>query len=313
MIKALASGLSLILLRLFSLLPFFLLDAIGYIMTFLLNNIFPYRKEIILKNLRHAFPEKSEKELLEIKKKYYSYFSRLFVENIKMFNLSLNQLDKRISLENPELIKEYFDNGSDIALMAAHYGNWEWLLGLRKDIPHHSIGIYKSLNNRYYNRFFVRQRAKFGTEMVNMREVPRILLKHRGNKLSTLTVFISDQSPVWEEIQYWTEFLNQNTPVYLGPEKLATKFKMAVVYFRVRVKTKHSYSVQAIPICDDASEIDQYRITEQYLQLLEEDIRNEPEYWLWSHRRWKLTEKREREEKLGIRRFEGKWKRKSNA
>jgi KDO2-lipid IV(A) lauroyltransferase len=230
------------------------------------------------------------------------------MENIKMFNLPLAKLEKYIQLENPEILKNYYDQGVSVAVIAAHYGNWEWLLGLRKDVPHHSIGIFKSLNNKYFNRFFTRHRSEYGTEIVNMREVPRVLTRYFRNKQLTLTVYIADQSPVWEEIQYWTMFLNQLTPVYLGPAKLAGKFNMAIVYFRVKVKERNRYSVEAIPVCDNAAEMKETEITEKHLKLLEEDIRNNPEFWLWSHRRWKLTEKRMKQEKSGVFRFEGHWR-----
>ncbi|MFW5820000.1 MAG: lysophospholipid acyltransferase family protein [Bacteroidota bacterium] len=312
MIKEIFSRLLFLLLRLISLFPFFILDAVGYLIYFLLNTIIRYREKVIMKNLKNSFAEKHESDLRDIKKKFYSYFSRLIVENIKMVNFSLNRLGKHIKTENPEILTEYYKQGKDIAVMAAHYGNWEWLLGLRKDIPHHTIAIYKSLNNKYFNDLFKDHRSRFGTELVNMREVPRVLLEHAENKRRTLTVFIADQSPVWEEIQYWTKFLKQDTPVYLGPEKLARKMKMAMVYFRVKVEKNHHYSVEIIPICDDASKTEEYKITERYFELLEEDISNAPEFWLWSHRRWKLTEKRNRLEKQGIFRFEGQMRKKTS-
>ncbi len=310
MTKSILTAISYYFLRILSFLPFALLNAIGSFVFFLLDKVIHYRKKIILRNLRNAFPQKSDEELKRITTGFYRYFSRLLIENVKMFNLSVNELQNRIKLENPEVIENFFKEGSDIAVMAAHYGNWEWLLGLRKDIPHHCLGIYKSLNNKRFDNFFKSHRSRYGTEMVNMREVPRVLLKHSGNNLSTLTVFISDQSPVWEEIQYWTEFLNQETPVYLGAEKLAKKMKMAVVYFRVKVQPKNTYTVEAIPVTPDASKEEEFVITECYLKLLEEDIIREPEYWLWSHRRWKLTEKKRNLEKQGIYRFEGKQRKK---
>lgn len=311
MIKALFSGLAFFVLRLFSFLPFFVLRIIEKFVFFLLNRIVHYRGNVIMINLKNAFPDKNDEELKLIKTRFYRYFSRLMIENIKMFNLSNKDLQKYIELENPGLLNEYFKKGKDVAVMAAHYGNWEWLLGLRKDIPHHPVAIYKPLNNKFFDHLIKHQRSRYGTELVNMREIPRVLLRHAANKLKVLTVFISDQSPVWEEIQYWARFMNQDTPVYLGPEKLAGKMKMAVVYFRVKIREDNRYSVEVIPITDDASESDKFLITEHYFELLEQDIRNAPEYWLWSHRRWKLTEKRQRLEKQGIYRFDGNFRKKT--
>lgn len=311
MIKSIFSGLAFFFLRLFSFLPFFVLRAIENFFFFLLNKVVHYRAGVIMKNLKKAFPDKSEEELRSIKSRFYRYFSRLVIENIKMFNLSAKELEKYIYLENPDLLRAYFEENKDVAVMTAHYGNWEWLLGLRKDIPHHPLAIYKPLNNKFFDHLLKHHRSKYGTELVNMREIPRVLLKHASNNLRVLSVFISDQSPVWEEIQYWTSFMNQDTPVYLGPEKLAKKMKMAVVYFRVKIRKENNYSVEAIPISDDASKSEKFQITERYFSLLEEDIRNAPEYWLWSHRRWKLTEKREHLENEGIYRFDGKMRKRT--
>lgn len=303
-------GLVYALLKFFSLFPIRVLNGVGYLIFLLLNRVLHYRKDVILGNLRNSFPEKSAKEIEDIKTNFYRYFSRLLVENVKMFHLPLEKLEKYIHLENPGIMRDYFNSGKNVAVLAAHYGNWEWLLGLRKDIFHHPLGIYKTLNNKYFDKFFVHHRSQYGTEMVNMREVPRVLMHNKENKRLSLTVFIADQSPVWEEIQYWTNFLNQETPVYLGAEKLARKLDMAVVYFRMKVKPGNHYSVEVIPLADNASEWKEYTITERYLSLLEEDIRNAPEYWLWSHRRWKLSEKRKREENQGTFRFKGKFRRK---
>lgn len=311
MIKALFSGLAFFILRLFSFLPFFILRIIEKFIFFLLNKVVHYRGNVIMVNLKNAFPGRTEEELKQIKTRFYRYFSRLVIENVKMFNFSDKDLEKYIYLENPEFLNDYFQKGKDVAVMAAHYGNWEWLLGLRKYIPHHPVAIYKPLNNKFFDHLIKHQRSSYGTELVNMREIPRVLLKHAANKLKVLTVFISDQSPVWEEIQYWTHFMNQDTPVYLGPEKLAKKMNMAVVYFRVKIQERNRYSVEAIPISDDASKTEKFQVTERYFELLEEDIRKAPEYWLWSHRRWKLTEKRKRLEKQGIYRFDGQMRKKT--
>jgi KDO2-lipid IV(A) lauroyltransferase len=310
MIRLISFGITFIFVRLFSLLPFFILNGTSWVIFQLLDKIIHYRKSIIVKNLKNAFPEKTDDQISLIKTEFYRYFARLIMENIKMFNLSLRKLERHIYLKNPEELERLFKLNKSVAAIAAHYGNWEWLLGLKKDVPHHTLGIYKLLNNKYFNSFFTNHRAHYGTEMINMREVPRILLKYARENTKTLTLYISDQSPVWEEIQYWTTFLNQDTPVYLGPEKLARKMKMAVIYFRVTVEKSNRYSVEAITITEDASKMQDYEITNQHLRLLQEDIRRNPQYWLWSHRRWKLTEKRVLEEKQEIYRFEGAFRKK---
>ncbi|MGC9344347.1 MAG: lysophospholipid acyltransferase family protein, partial [Bacteroidales bacterium] len=162
MIKAISFGLVYGFVKLFSLLPFWFLNGVGRVIFILLDNVIHYREKIIIRNLENAFPGKSAQEIKKIKSRFYRYFSRLLVENIKMFNFPLTKLEKYIYLENPELIKDYYERGISVSAIAAHYGNWEWLLGLKRDIPHHSIGIFKSLNNQYFNNFFTRHRSAYG-------------------------------------------------------------------------------------------------------------------------------------------------------
>jgi len=310
MIKAISFGITYLIIRLFSFFPFFILNGLSWIIFQMLDKIIHYRQQVILRNLRNAFPEKSQEEIRIIKTEFYRYFSRLIMENIKMYSLSPKRLEKYIHLKNPEVIRKFYDEGVSVAAIAAHYGNWEWLLGLKKDVPFHTLGIYKPLNNSLFNTFITGHRSRYNTEMINMRDVPRVLRNYVNKGIRTLTLFIADQSPVWEEIQYWTKFLNQNTAVYLGPEKLAQKLKLTVIYFRVNVLKNHRYEVEAIPLTEDASKLKRFELTEAYLRLLEEDIINMPCYWLWSHRRWKLTEKRDLQEKQGIYRFEGHFRKK---
>lgn len=298
-------------LKILSLLPLMVLRRLSFPLSFFLHYIIRYRSDVVKKNLDLSFPQRSGKEKKAITKKFYRYFSRLIMENIKLTSLRPEKLSDYIRLKNPELIARLHREGKSIAAIGAHYGNWEWLLGLKKDVSHETLGIYKSQNNKKFDEFLVRQRSRFGTRLISMREVPRVLLEYSRTSTPTLTLFISDQSPVWEEIQYWTNFLNQPTAVYLGPEKLASRFRMAVLYFRVRVFRKH-YEVEAVPITEDASSEKPFSITDRYFTLLGEDILGKPEYWLWTHRRWKLTERRRREEDKGHFRFEGSFKKPGN-
>jgi KDO2-lipid IV(A) lauroyltransferase len=217
-------------------------------------------------------------------------------------------LTSRIFFKNPEVLSKYFKEGKSVVAIAAHYGNWEWTAGLGKSAKHHTIAIYKPLSNPLFNQFMKDHRAKFGTELVSMRDSIRVLLEYKKTGIPTLSLFIADQSPVWEEIQYWTKFMNQETPVYLGPEKIATRFNMAVVFLKVNPLSKGIYEVEIIPVTEDASREENFFVTEKHVELLENTIRERPEFWLWSHRRWKLTRKREREEAAGIHRFKGSFK-----
>lgn len=308
--RRIVDWLSILSLRFFSLFPLWLLYGFAWLAGKIMIYLVPYRRKIVLENLENSFPGKDKKELKVISRKFYRYFAIMIVESVKMYGMSLGQLERRVRITNPEYIRKLFDEKKSVIVIAAHYCNWEWILGIRKYVPHYGMAIYKPLNNKYINRKITRFRSRYLTRLVSMRDIPRVLLELKGQGIPSMSVYFTDQSPVWEEIQYWTKFLNQMTPVYLGPEKLASKFGMAVVYFRTRLAAKGYYEIEVVPITEDASKTAEFEITEKHVKLLEKDIIRDPQYWLWTHRRWKLTKKREEEEKKGIFRFDGQFKKK---
>jgi KDO2-lipid IV(A) lauroyltransferase len=291
---------------LLALLPFWLLYAFADALYFLLYYVFRYRREIVRDNLTRSFPNKSIGELQKIEKAFYRNFSDMLIESLKMIHLSPKELSKRIPVINPEILDKYRASGRSIAAVGAHYGNWEWTLGIVQHLNYKTIGVYKPLNNKRFDSLINKMRTKFGTELVSMREIIRVVLKNKIEKTPTFNVFIADQSPVWEEIQYWIPFLNQNTAVYLGPEKIARQFDMVFIFGKISKTSRGHYSVELIPIEENVPNTAEFEVTKKFFKLLEEQIENSPEFWLWSHRRWKLTRKRENEEKRGVYRFSEK-------
>jgi KDO2-lipid IV(A) lauroyltransferase len=290
-------------LRTIAFLPFWILFIISDSLYFLLYYVVRYRLNVVKDNIMRAFPEKSEKELQKIEKRFYRHFSDLIVESIKMIHLSPEQLSKRIPIINPEILNKFRDSGRSIMAVGAHYGNWEWTVGIVHHLNYKTIGVYKPLNNKRFDSYANKIRSKFGAEFVNMREVIRVLVKYKNQKTPTFNVFVADQSPVWEEIQYWTPFLNQQTAVYLGPEKIAKQFNMVVLFGKVMKTGRGRYNVEFIPLAEDPLKASEFEITKKFIGILEGLIIDKPEYWLWSHRRWKHTRKREIEESRGIFRF----------
>jgi len=288
---------------LLALLPFWVLYAFADTVYFLLYYVFRYRREIVRDNLSRAFPTKNKKELQKIEKAFYRNFSDMLIESLKMIHLSPKELSKRTRVINPEILDKYRASGRSIAAVGAHYGNWEWTLGIVQHLNYKTIGVYKPLNNIRFNSLINRMRTKFGTELVSMREIIRVVLKNNIEKTPTFNVFIADQSPVWEEIQYWIPFLNQTTAVYLGPEKISRQFNMVFMFGKISKTSRGHYSVELIPIEENVPDTPEFEVTQKFFKLLEEQIENNPELWLWSHRRWKLTRKREKEEKRGVFRF----------
>jgi KDO2-lipid IV(A) lauroyltransferase len=290
-------------LRTLAFLPFWILFVIADGLYIVLYYLMRYRLRIVRDNIRHAFPEKSELEKLRIEKAFYRHFADMLVECLKMVHMSPEELDKRVPLLNPEILDKYRNSDRSVVAVGAHYCNWEWTLGIVPHLKYLTIGVYKPLNNKRFDGLVNKTRSRFHTRMVNMREVPRVLIKYKSEKVPSFNVFIADQSPVWEEVQYWIPFLNQKTAVYLGPEKLAKQFDMVVLFGKVKKTGRGRYTVELIPVEENPLESPEFEITEKCFGILEEIIREQPEYWLWSHRRWKLTRRREKEEGKGIFRF----------
>jgi KDO2-lipid IV(A) lauroyltransferase len=245
-----------------------------------------------MNNLRNAFPGKSEAELKIISKKFYRHFNDILVEILKMIHFSPEALASRIKVKNPEVLNDLYNQKKSVIAVVGHYNNWEWILGTKPYVPHQSMAIYKPLNNKYFNRFLIRNRSRYGVELISMRETLRKMLTYKKENKITLCAFITDQSPVWEETQYWTNFLNQLTPVYLGIEKMAKKTGQAVVFLHVQKIARGRYEMEVIRLFDQVDNIPIHEITNRHLAVLEQIIITQPEYWLWTHRRWKLTPRR---------------------
>ena len=251
--------------------------------------VFGYRKKIVFENLHKSFPEKTEEEIQLIAKKFYHHLNDILFESIKMIHLSPKQLADRIPMINPEIFHDLYARKKSVIAVVGHYNNWEWILGTKPFVPHHSLAVYKPLNNKWFDEFMIRNRSKYGTEIISMRQTLKAVLEYKRNNVLTVSAFIADQSPVWEEVQYLTTFLNQNTPVYLGIEKIAKKTDQSVVFLHVHKTSRGRYAVEIIKLFDEVSGTTANEITEKHTRVLEQIIRDKPEYWLWTHRRWKLT------------------------
>jgi Kdo2-lipid IVA lauroyltransferase/acyltransferase len=246
-----------------------------------------YRKKVVFENLRNAFPEKSEKEIEEIAKKFYHHFCDILIEILKLFNISPKEMKKRMRLKDPDVFNDDFEKKKNILVVIGHYNNWEWGCSLGMHMPYQAASIYKPLTNKLFDDLMIRLRTQFGAEVVPMAKTSRWLIKQIQDGKPIQLTFIADQSPYHTEIQYWTNFLNQDTPVFLGIEKLALKTKNPV-YFASFIKIKRGYyEVEIEKLCDDCNELPLHELTERHVRALEKLIRTTPQHWLWSHRRWK--------------------------
>lgn len=286
MIKKSFSYIGIFFLNILSLLPLSLLYPIAALGYYLVYYIFPYRKQVVRENLTNSFPEKSQLEIIELEKKFFRYLCDLVVEILKMAAISKSELQCRVKFTNLDQVERYFQEGKSVLACTGHYGNWELCmlaLGTRLSAPEYVI--YKPLNHQIFGNWFHKIRTRFGNHFIPMRQTLRAIASSRNE--ATMFCFAGDQTPVGSETHYWINFMNQSTPVLLGLEKIALQTNRPIFYFSARLIKRGYYEVDCIPLCLDPKSTQEYEITNKQFALLEEILKKEPAYWLWSHRRWK--------------------------
>jgi Kdo2-lipid IVA lauroyltransferase/acyltransferase len=255
---------------------------------FLLIYYFPsYRRKVVATNLKNSFPEKSDEELRIIEKKFYRHLADFFIETVKLMHVSVEEQKRRYTFSNIEIIDKLREEKRDIVAVLGHYNNWEWPTLLPFFLKYKIIIIYRPLQNKYFDRFIYRQRSRYGIVLTPTNMVIREIVNSQKNNINTISVFLTDQTPALGDIKYWTKFLNQDTPVYTGTEKIASKYDMAMVFFHVQKIKRGYYNLDIELLLEHTAGLPEHAVTETHVRRLEEIIREKPEYWLWSHRRWK--------------------------
>jgi len=256
---------------------------------FLLLYYFPsYRRKVVTENLSNSFPEKSAEEITLIGKKFYRHLADLFVETLKLTHLSNKKLTKRFIISNPELIDNLYNSERDVALVHSHYNNWEWLVAcLPLYTKYRCIGVFKPLQNKFFDRFLNSLRTRNNAGLAPMNHVIRKIIENQGKNIRTLYGFMADQTPAKPNIRYYTDFLNQDTPVFLGIEKISAKYDMSVIFFNVQKVRRGYYEATVELLFEQTKGLPEYKVTDTHVKRLEEIIRQNPEYWIWTHRRWK--------------------------
>ena len=271
----------------FSILPWSILFILSDVTFVFLYYLIGYRRKIVQTNLANSFPEKSYKELKSIEFRFYRYFTDMIFEIFKLFTMSDEQKLARCKMDNEtvEMLRELYTKGKSGILVMGHYGNWEYCpCGLPLQSDFQSYVIYHPLTNPYFDKLMSRLRTRTSCKLYTMTGTLKGMITNRNEM--NLTAFLSDQSPNPKGAQ-WMQFLNQDTAVFNGSEKIAQKLQMAVIYGCLERVERGKYIFHTKLICEDASKIPPGEITERHLRLLEADILKAPEYWLWTHRRWK--------------------------
>lgn len=273
-------------LTILSFLPLSILHFVADGFYVLIYYVFGYRKKVVRENLLNSFPEKKLEEIIAIEKTFFKYLASLIFEVIKLQSISEKELRKRMKFTNVDLVEAYLKNNESVLFCASHYGNYEWIcVGIGMAFSGQHYPIYKPLNNEVFDNWFLKMRSRFGNRMISMRQTIRAIQSSKN--LPTMFTFGSDQSPSREDSHYWTTLLNQEAAVQLGIEKIAKKTNRPVFYLKMSYIKRGYYEVDCVPICLEPAKTAEFEITELHTRCLEEMIKAEPAYWLWSHRRWK--------------------------
>lgn len=267
--------------------PMSFLYIISDFFYFLMYYVLGYRKKIVFDNIKTAFPEKTDKEINSISKKFFSHFTDLIFESIKSFSISKENLTKRYTYENVEVINNLAEKGKSIVLMGAHHNNWEWSFGLPLQVNIDCYGTYTKIQNNYFEKVIKSSRMRFGYDGVPTAEFIKAIGKKVKDKNQSLYIMLSDQSPQLHRTKYWSNFLGEFVPVHTGAETLSKKYHFAIINMSVLKVKRGYYKTKFTLITENASDYKDFEITDKYLKLTEKNIKKQPQFYLWSHKRFK--------------------------
>jgi KDO2-lipid IV(A) lauroyltransferase len=279
--------------RLHAALPFCVLYVLSDILYLLIYKVARYRLRVVRRNMKASFPDKTEAELRRMERRFYRHFADYTVETIKLAHVSEEKIRQRAEMTNPALIDDLVDSGHTcIIILLGHYGNWEWFTAGNSFFARAVMyPVYRPLSSAAFDRLFVDLRARFGAVGIRKRETVRDLVRLKREGTPALAVFLADQTPSRANLHYWSDFLSQDTPFLTGPERIACKLHLPLVYADVRKLCRGYYSVEFKLISDAPEATPGYPLTERYARLMEETILRDPAFWLWTHKRWKYKRK----------------------
>ena len=270
--------------------PFIFLYAFSDFVGFILYRVIGYRKAVVRSNLKRAFPEKSEKELIKIEKASYKNLADIFVEGVKGFTMSKKSVMKRHRFLNPEIVDKYYEQNRGVIVAAGHVGNWEWgAFSAAYYSQSIIVGLYKPLSNKYIDGFAIRSRAKAGTILASISKT-RYYFQQYANKPSVF-LMASDQSPSNTKKAIWAPFFGIDTPFLHGPEYYAKTYNLPILFLHLYRAKRGMYEYSLEPMVENPAEMEPGEITRLFAQNLERLIKEHPESWLWTHKRWKHARK----------------------
>lgn len=277
------------LMYLISLLPMRVLYIISDFFYLLVRHVVRYRYKVVKENISHAFPEKTDKEKQQILNRFYHHFCDVFLETIKLHTISEEEMARRVKHEGIDLLQQYYREGKSFIVLAMHHNNWEWCGYLLTQVKHHGLMVYNPIRgNKAMEAFLLHSRERWGGKCIPVNQSARVTLGFHQKKVPTMLWLGADQTPPATS-RFWTTFLNREAPFFSGPVKIAAKTNQAVFFQHMSKISRGQYITRYVPLTENPSEMDPNDILLAYIRKMEEVIRQEPEYYLWSHRRWKHT------------------------
>ncbi|WP_248722850.1 lysophospholipid acyltransferase family protein [Seonamhaeicola sp. ML3] len=268
-------------------LPFRLLYILSDGLYILLYHVFGYRKKVVTANLKLVFPDKTEAELNAIRKKFYKHLCDMFLEIAKTMSISDKALKQRFAITNPEEFKRLESLNKSIILIFGHYASWEWGIVLQHYINFKGFAVYKKLRNKYFDKLVRDIRTKFKTDLISTKETISTITSTELNGTKSITGFLSDQSPKVSKDVYWGKFMGIETPCFTGAERLAKKLDFSTAYLKINKVKRGFYKAEIITLAENSNAYPDYELTDMFLAELEKQIYEAPEYYFWTHKRWK--------------------------
>ncbi len=280
------------LLKFIKILPLSVIYLISDFTSFIIHKVFKYRVNIVKNNLKRSSLKIKSDQIQIIVNKFYKYFTDLYFESIKMDSFSKLDFDKRFKVINVDLLNKFYDQGKSVVLMVSHYSGYEWCTGLPYYIKHKFSAVYTPIKNESINNFMYNSRSRHGLELISRYDAIKEIYKTEAQSITPhLYGLVADQSPQMRSKNYWSKFLGVKVPIFTGSERIAKKLSLPVVYARMKKIKRGYYSVDFQLIAESPNDYKDYEITEKYLKLVENQLREDPYPYLWTHNRFKHMDK----------------------
>lgn len=270
-----------------SMLPFKLLYLFSDIVYFFVYNIIGYRKKTVRENLALALPKLTDNERLIVEKKFYHHMCDMFLEMIKTMNISKDEICKRFVFTNIDMYQEIEKQGKSVAVICSHYASYEWIISMNYYSDFIAYGIYKQIKNPYFDKLVHKIRSRFNAKLITTKQTVPTIINNNKNNVLALYGFASDQSPKAKAAVHWAKFMGIEVPVHVGAEMLSKRYNMNLLYLNTKKVKRGHYEATLEVLSDNPKEVPNFELTDQYLKLLEKQIYEAPEFYLWTHKRWK--------------------------